>query len=87
MRRILVYAGLPAFFLFSVSGAAAQSGSGAFGSMSPGSLGQGGGQQSDFQKVREEMVQKMKDGTYAEIVRQGRENAQAFQHLRSEERR
>ncbi|WP_112664285.1 hypothetical protein [Microvirga flavescens] len=58
---------------------------GAFGSMSPGAYGNGGGGQSDFQTVRESMVKKMRDGTYADLVRQGQENMDAFVRLKERE--
>ena len=71
---------LPAF-------AHAQSASGgAFDAASPGALGNAGGTASDFQSVREEFAKKMRDGTYADVIRQGRENMESHQRARDAER-
>jgi predicted metal-dependent phosphoesterase TrpH len=69
-----------AVLLLPFSSAFAQEASGAFGAASPGALGNAGGTLSDFQSVREDFVKKMRDGSYADVVRQGRENIEAYQH-------
>jgi hypothetical protein len=77
---------IAAFLLLQSPIAHAQGASGAFGAASPGALGNAGGTSSDFQSVREQFVKKMRDGSYAEVVRQGRENVEAYQRLRDAER-
>jgi hypothetical protein len=72
---------IAALLLLPFTSASAQQTSGAFGAASPGALGNAGGTLSDFQSVREDFVKKMRDGSYADIVRQGRENMEAYEHL------
>ncbi|MGO4571621.1 hypothetical protein [Microvirga sp. 2TAF3] len=89
MRTMLGVLSIATWLVLQVSGAFAQSSnpSGAFESFSPGNLGNGGGLQSDFQSVREDMVKKMKDGTYADIMRQARGNMEAHTLLRERQGR
>jgi hypothetical protein len=58
---------------------------GAFGAFSPGLLGNGGGLYSDNQSVREDMVKKMRDGSYEKILQQGRDNVEAYARLRAQQ--
>ncbi|MBF9234173.1 hypothetical protein [Microvirga alba] len=88
MRLLIPSVSFATFLLIQVTGASAQTQStpqGAFESFSPGLLGNGGGLQSDFQSVREDMVKKMRDGSYAKILQQGHDNFDAYVRLRERE--
>jgi hypothetical protein len=87
MHLVRVSLCIMALLLLSLPSAYAQGASGAFDAASPGALGNAGGTGSDFQSVREEFVKKMRDGSYVNVVRQGRENVGAYQKLRDAERR
>jgi hypothetical protein len=84
---LLVRVSLCIAALLPLPSAHAQGASGAFDAASPGALGNAGGTGSDFQSLREQFVKKMRDGSYAEVVRQGRENMETFQRPRDAERR
>ncbi|MGO4704320.1 hypothetical protein AB4072_00890 [Microvirga sp. 2MCAF38] len=84
----LVSGTLAAALLLSIQPVAAQSSNnnaGAFGAMNPGAYGNGGGGQSDNQKILEETVKKMRDGTYTNDIRKAQENVEAYARLRARE--
>ncbi|NIX77767.1 hypothetical protein [Microvirga terricola] len=88
MRILVSCFAVATLLALQVTAASAQSNpalEGAFGAFSPGLLGNGGGLQSDFASVREDIVKKMRDGSYEKIIQQGRDNVEAFARLRAKQ--